>query len=228
MPDRELSSSWDGVGRQRQLVAGERVGRFVVVRDIDGRTHAIAAGSVAALCQTDEGTLVMLPGGKMVHVQQSMEIVLNCMDGRPVGMRVPALGSRYPEMSRGYDHTPFQVVHHVRSLLRRGRPRQDVEAKGRRSLRQIGRRGSLLAWNTRQAVSIRCLRHQPFGGGVVQLPPETLRRRDEDYCLRELMMPCGGIMGPSPADAQTASNSRTRNQYSSARPSGLPSCCHRT
>ena len=45
------------------LAEGTRVGQFVVLRDIDGRTHAVAAGAVAAICETDDGALIMLPGG---------------------------------------------------------------------------------------------------------------------------------------------------------------------
>ena len=32
-----------------ELSEGERVGRFVVLRDIEGRVHAVAAGSVGAV-----------------------------------------------------------------------------------------------------------------------------------------------------------------------------------
>jgi hypothetical protein len=59
-----------------------RVGRFVVLRDIDGRTHAVAAGAVAAICETDDGALLMLPGGKLVHVPRPLEVVLAWLDGR--------------------------------------------------------------------------------------------------------------------------------------------------
>lgn len=64
------------------LHEGERVGRFVVLRDVDGRVHAVAAGSVGAVCETDDGTLLMLPGARMVHVPQSMATVLAWLDGR--------------------------------------------------------------------------------------------------------------------------------------------------
>lgn len=64
------------------LDEGQRIGRFVIFRDIDGRVHALAAGSVSAICQTDEGALLMLPGGRMVHVERSMETVLHWLDGR--------------------------------------------------------------------------------------------------------------------------------------------------
>ncbi len=66
----------------RLLIEGERIGRFVVVKDIDGQTHAVAAGSVAAVCETDAGTLLMLPGGKLLHVARPMALVLAWLDGR--------------------------------------------------------------------------------------------------------------------------------------------------
>ncbi len=41
--------------RGLELEEGERVGRFLILRDPDGVMHAVAAGSVAAVCQTDDG-----------------------------------------------------------------------------------------------------------------------------------------------------------------------------
>ena len=64
------------------LAEGTRIGRFVVVRDLEGQTLAVAAGSVAAVCATDQGTLLMLPGGRLVHVPQALETVLAWLDGR--------------------------------------------------------------------------------------------------------------------------------------------------
>jgi hypothetical protein len=32
---------------------GTRVGRFVVLTDMDVRNHAVSAGSVAAICETE-------------------------------------------------------------------------------------------------------------------------------------------------------------------------------
>lgn len=74
----------DGLQPQSEcsLEEGERIGRFIILRDVDGRTHAVAAGSVAAVCQTDEGALVMLPGGKLVHVSRPIGVVLRWFDGR--------------------------------------------------------------------------------------------------------------------------------------------------
>ena len=85
MPDGRTAP---GDGRQPCddcLEEGERVGRFVVVRDVEGRFHALAAGSVAAVCGTDEGALLMLPGGRMVHVPRPLRVVLDWLDGRGPG-----------------------------------------------------------------------------------------------------------------------------------------------
>ena len=64
------------------LAEGTRVGRFVVVRDLEGQTLAVAAGSVAAVCAPAAGARLMLPGGRLVHVSQALETVLAWLDGR--------------------------------------------------------------------------------------------------------------------------------------------------
>lgn len=69
----------------RELSEGERVGRFVVLRDIEGRVHAVAAGSVGAVCETDDGTMLMLPGARLLHVPRPMAVVLAWLDGRGPG-----------------------------------------------------------------------------------------------------------------------------------------------
>ena len=66
----------------RELCEGERVGRFVVLRDIEGRVHAVAAGSVGAVCKTDDGTMLMRPGARLLHVPRPMAVVLGWLDGR--------------------------------------------------------------------------------------------------------------------------------------------------
>ena len=67
---------------ERPLPEGTRIGRFVVLRDLEGRSLAVAAGSVSAVSQTDDGALLMLPGGRMVQVPQALETVLAWLDGR--------------------------------------------------------------------------------------------------------------------------------------------------
>ena len=49
------------------FVEGERIGRFIIVRDVCGQRHAIAAGAVTALAETDDGALLLLAGGRMIH-----------------------------------------------------------------------------------------------------------------------------------------------------------------
>lgn len=68
-----------------RLLEGERVGRFVVVRDVEGRTHAVSPQSVSAVCETDDGALLMLSGGRMVHVPRPFRKVLGWLDGRGPG-----------------------------------------------------------------------------------------------------------------------------------------------
>ena len=60
---------------------GQRIGRFVVLRDLGGQRHAIAAGSVGAVCETEDGSLLLLPGGRLVHVGQPLATVLAWLDG---------------------------------------------------------------------------------------------------------------------------------------------------
>ena len=66
----------------RSLEEGERVGRFVVLRDRDGQLHAVSAMGVGAVCETDDGTILMLSGGRLIHVHHPMAVVLAWLDGR--------------------------------------------------------------------------------------------------------------------------------------------------
>lgn len=66
-----------------ELHEGARVGRFVVLRDVEGTRHALAAASVAAACEAEDGaTVIMLPGGKLLRVPQRLDTVLTWLDGR--------------------------------------------------------------------------------------------------------------------------------------------------
>lgn len=60
----------------RRLHEGERVGRFVVLRDADGRLHAVAATAVAAVCEEEGASVLLLPGGRMIRVERELETVL--------------------------------------------------------------------------------------------------------------------------------------------------------
>ena len=66
------------------LEEGTRIGRFVTLRDTNGVLHAVAASSVAAICEMDDGALVMLPGGRMIQVDHSLRMVLSWLE---VGIR---------------------------------------------------------------------------------------------------------------------------------------------
>ena len=51
---------------------GQGHSRYVVVRDRDGRRTAVARHAVSAVCETEEGTtLLLLPGGRIVHVEEA-------------------------------------------------------------------------------------------------------------------------------------------------------------
>ena len=63
------------------LAEGQRVARFLVVRDVDGRRHAVSASAVAALCEMDDGTLLLLPGGRLIHVPQTLDVVVHWLAG---------------------------------------------------------------------------------------------------------------------------------------------------
>ena len=64
------------------LEEGERVGRFLILRDQDGCLHAVAAGAVSVLRETDDGTLLMMSGGRILSVPRAMRSVLEWLDGR--------------------------------------------------------------------------------------------------------------------------------------------------
>ena len=64
------------------LHEGQRVGRYIVVRDMEGTTCAVSAGAVSALRETDSGTLLMLSGGKLLDIPRAMRTVLAWLDGR--------------------------------------------------------------------------------------------------------------------------------------------------
>ena len=51
--------------------------RFVVVRDRDGCRKAVARHAVSAVCETEEGgSVLMLPGGRMIAVEEDLDTVL--------------------------------------------------------------------------------------------------------------------------------------------------------
>ena len=79
------------------LQEGDRVGRFLLLRDQDGCLHALAAGAVSIMREVDDGTLIMLTGGKMLVVARAMRTVLAWLEGRgPVVGVVDAEGCQPP------------------------------------------------------------------------------------------------------------------------------------
>ena len=68
----------DGRSDLGALEDGARVGRFVLLRDADGRRHAVAVASVLAVSEAEEGdALLQLPGGRALRVGSSIEDVLS-------------------------------------------------------------------------------------------------------------------------------------------------------
>ena len=62
-----------GIGRGSPAAAG----RFVVLRDRDGRRTAVARGAVSAISEAEDGgTLLYLPGGRVVCVDEDLDAVL--------------------------------------------------------------------------------------------------------------------------------------------------------
>jgi hypothetical protein len=54
---------------EHAIEEGGRIGRFVVMRDSEGRIHAVAATAVSAICETDDGALL-----------RSLEVVLRWLE----------------------------------------------------------------------------------------------------------------------------------------------------
>ena len=68
---------------EEDLTDGSRIGRYVILRDVDGRRHAIAAGAILALGETDDGdTLLHLPGARTLQVSYSLQVVLAWLEVR--------------------------------------------------------------------------------------------------------------------------------------------------
>jgi hypothetical protein len=66
-----------------ELADGARIGRFVLVRDIDGRRHALAASAVVAASEAEDGdVLLLLPGGRALRLGVSLPQLLAWLDGR--------------------------------------------------------------------------------------------------------------------------------------------------
>lgn len=59
------------------MTPGQRIGRYVLLVDAEGTRHAIALSAALAMCELEGGgTVIMLPGGKMVRLEADLEDVL--------------------------------------------------------------------------------------------------------------------------------------------------------
>lgn len=48
-----------------------------MIRDRDGRRTAVTRYAVSTVCETDEGgSLLLLPGGRVLHVEEGLDTVL--------------------------------------------------------------------------------------------------------------------------------------------------------
>ncbi len=62
------------------VVAGQRVGGFIVLVDEEGMRHAVRCGAVLALSDMDEtgtDTVMVLPGGRAVTIRRPLHEVLS-------------------------------------------------------------------------------------------------------------------------------------------------------
>ena len=64
------------------LQEGQRIGRFLVLHDQDGQLHAVSAGAVSIMREADDGTLLLLPGGRVLSVPRALRTMLGWLDGR--------------------------------------------------------------------------------------------------------------------------------------------------
>lgn len=62
------------------LEPGTRVGRYVVLRDIEGQLVALSVGSVAAIREGESGTVLMLPAGRLLIVPDALAVVLEWLN----------------------------------------------------------------------------------------------------------------------------------------------------
>ena len=53
-----------------------------MVRDVEGRAHAVASVAVAAVSDGDDGVLLLLPGNRVLRVPQGLGTVLGWLDAR--------------------------------------------------------------------------------------------------------------------------------------------------
>ncbi len=70
------------VYQDERLQEGQRIGRFLLLRDQDGALNAVAAGAVSMMREVDDGTLLLMSGGRVLSVPRALRTVLGWLDGR--------------------------------------------------------------------------------------------------------------------------------------------------
>ncbi|MFC7738645.1 hypothetical protein ACFQX4_23210 [Roseomonas sp. GCM10028921] len=68
--------------RDDGLTDGTRIGRFVILRDVDGVRHAVSSGGVQAMGDLDGDTLVHLSGARTLRVPHSLATLLSWFEMR--------------------------------------------------------------------------------------------------------------------------------------------------
>ncbi len=69
------------MGRMTRDVVEGRIGRFVILVDIQGQRHALAPSAVPAICECDGLLTLLLPGGKVVLVEASLDEMARTLSG---------------------------------------------------------------------------------------------------------------------------------------------------
>jgi hypothetical protein len=59
---------------------GQRIGRFVFLRDVNGKPYALAVTSVTALYEEDGDSWMMMSGGRLVCVPHTLPTVLSWLE----------------------------------------------------------------------------------------------------------------------------------------------------
>lgn len=64
-------------GSAQPSTSASSYGRYVVLRDRDGRRHAVARHAVSSVCEIEEGgCALVLPGGRVIVLLDDLDAVL--------------------------------------------------------------------------------------------------------------------------------------------------------
>lgn len=59
---------------------GERVGRFLLIRDVEGRIHGIVPTAISAVCDDgDGGSVLVLPAARLLRTDTSVVEMLRLL-----------------------------------------------------------------------------------------------------------------------------------------------------